>query len=178
MFAGTQGLLLYPGVMGWWSGQGWQSHRPGRESAGCTCSWLCSKKEPQALFPAPHSLIPRLLKQQEADCQQEHSELSATGTGRLLFPQLPKGSSTATRPTLSSGKGLPSSLSFILWACAGCQRSRQLLLPSCPGRLGMLNYPASRMFYARWEQSLAQPCRASPGPAEHIKQNKHPEKQG
>lgn len=60
-------------------------------------------------------------------------ELSATGTGRPLFPQLPKGSSTATRPTLSSGKGLPSSLSFILWACAGCQHSRQPLLPRQAG---------------------------------------------
>lgn len=74
MFAGTRDLLPCLRVMGWVSGQGWQSHRPVRENAGCTCSCLClcSKREPQALFPAPHSLVSCLLKQQEADCQQEH----------------------------------------------------------------------------------------------------------
>lgn len=163
---GTPDLLLCPRMMGRVNGQGWQSHRPGRESAGCICSWLClcSKREPQALFLAPQSLVLHLLNDRKLIASKSTLELSATGIMQPLFPQLPKVSSTAARPTLSSGKGLPSSLSFILWAAQvgwGCSTTS---LPGCS--------------YAWWEQPLAEPCGASPGPTEHVKQNKHPEKRG
>lgn len=79
-------------------------------------------------LPTPHSLlpVPTPAQRQAATCQRERcgsavSTPAAAGTGRPRFPQLPRGSSTAACPTLSLGKGLPSSLS-ILRACDGCQR--------------------------------------------------------
>lgn len=142
VFAGMPDLLLCPRVMGQVSGQGWQSHRPGSVLLALP---LKQEGAPNSLpcFPFPG---PMPAHRQEANCQQERFRTVGSWDRMAPPPPAAKGPLHSRTSTLSSGKGLPSSLSFILWACTGCQGSRQLLLPNCLGGLGMLKYPTSRMF--------------------------------
>ena len=178
-------------------GKGWQSHSLGRGGAGSARSrlCLCSRREPQALFPTPRSLLPAprspfplLLSSRKLPANKSTADLQfpprqQPGQGGPASPSCQGAPPQPRVPPFPRGKGFPAACPSSCKYVVDANAARQLPAPQLPCRGNQVGWGCLATLllscsYTWQQQPLTQPCRASLGPAVHIKQNKWPEKQG
>lgn len=169
--------------------EGWQSHSLGWGGAGSACSHLrlCSRRELQAPFPAPRSLFPLLLSLRKPPANKSTVDLQfppqrRPGQGGPSSPSCQGTPPQPRVPPFPQGKGFPAAGPSSCERVVDANTARQLPAPRLPcpchqAGWGCSATPLPGCCDAWWQQPLTQPCRASPGPALHLKQNKQPEKQ-
>lgn len=176
-------------MLGWVRGRGMAEPHPGLGGAGSTRSQLHlrSRREPQALFPAPCSQLPLLLSVRKPPANKSTADLQfplrrRLGQGGPASPSRQGAPPQPRVPPFPQGKAFPAACPSSCERVVDAKAARQLPAPQSSCRCGQAGWgcsaiPLPRCSDAWRQQPLTQPCRASPGPAVHVNQNKQPEKQ-